>query len=67
MTEAVFILLGYLICSIINSSKPDLKNPDRILKWDPDVFAWRPMPEGSLLDKDEVILFAYEMKKNERQ
>ena len=64
MIEAMtFFCLGYAVSFFINRNSPNFKKPDRILKWDDSIFAWRPLVDGSFVKKDEVILFAYEMKK----
>ena len=64
--ELIFLALGYFLGTTISSNKPNLQNPDRILKWDPNVFAWRPLANRENLSPDETILFAYEMKKNSK-
>lgn len=64
MSEILYLIFGYFLGVVVSSMKSNLKNPDRVLKWDPNVFAWRPMPEGTSVGEDEVVLFAYEMKKN---
>tara|TARA_Y100001972_G_C7442464_1_gene227002 strand:+ start:180 stop:380 length:201 start_codon:yes stop_codon:yes gene_type:complete len=64
MSEVFLFAIGYFLGTSIGSMKSHLKNPDRVLRWDPNVFAWRPMLEGTTVGEDEVVLFAYEMKKN---
>ncbi len=65
MEAVIFFALGYFTAAALRSSKADLKNPDRILRWDPDTFGWRPIAEGTRVNKDETVLFAYEMTKSE--
>lgn len=63
MSEILFLSIGYFLGAAL-SSGANFKNPDRILKWDADIFAWRPISPGSDVNADETILFAFEMKKN---
>jgi len=65
MEAVIFFVLGYFTSAVLRSSKADLKNPDRILRWDPDTFGWRPISEGTHVNKNETVLFAYEMTKTE--
>ncbi len=65
MEAIVFFSLGYFFASLLRPAGSYLKNPDRILKWDSSVFAWRPVLQSATVDEDETILFAYEMKKSD--
>ena len=56
--------LGYIVGSLRSFGKADLNSPDRILKWDSDVFAWRPVPPGVKVSENEKVLFAFEMKRD---
>lgn len=64
MEAMIFFTLGYFVSALLSPGKPDLKNPDRILRWDETLFAWRPVPPGASVNRNETILFAYEMKKD---
>ena len=64
MEAVIFFALGYFTRALIAPSGPDLKNPDRILRWDETIFAWRPVLPGSSVSRDETILFAYEVKRD---
>ena len=65
MEAILFFALGYFTAAVLRTSGVDLKNPDRILRWDPDTFGWRPISEGTQVSKDETVLFAYEMTRSE--
>ena len=65
MEAILFFALGYFTAAVLRSSGVDLNKPDRILRWDPDTFGWRPIAEGTRVNKDETVLFAYEMTKSE--
>ena len=64
MEMILFFAIGYFIGSLRSLGSADLRNPDRILKWDPDIFGWRPVPPGISVDENETVLFAFEMKKD---
>ena len=63
MEAVIFFALGYFVSALISPGSPDLKNPDRILRWDERIFAWRPLPPGTPINEKETVLFAYEMNK----
>lgn len=61
MEAVIFFSLGYFFSSLL--SRP--RRPDRVLKWDDSVFAWRPVLYGMPLNENETVLFAYEVKKSD--
>ena len=61
----LFFCLGYILCALRVQNTFNLKKPDKVLKWDPDVFGWRPVPDGTSIDPDETVLFAFEMTKSD--
>ena len=67
MEAIIFFALGYFTSAALRSSKADLKKPDRILRWDADIFAWRPISPGTEVKDSETVLFAYEMTKTQEQ
>lgn len=64
MEMILFFAIGYFFGALRSFGAADLRNPDRILRWDPDVFGWRPVPPGTKVDESETVLFAFEMKKD---
>ena len=66
--EMIFLFaLGYFIGALRSSGKANLKSPDRILRWDPNTFGWRPVPPGTQIGEHETVLFAFEMKKTHEE
>jgi hypothetical protein len=65
LEEVIYFSLGFFFSSFFRPTGDYLKKPDRILRWDSSVFAWRPVLHGSAVNEDETVLFAYEMKKTD--
>ena len=58
--------LGYSLGKTIGTLSGALREPDRILKWDPQCLGYRPVSVESL-SKEESYLLCYEVKRSDQE
>ncbi len=67
MIEMMLFLVGYVLGCAVSSANSFFRKPDRILRWDSNVFAWRPVQDTAAIGKEETVLFAFEVRKKEEE